>query len=183
MAKWPFLDNEPDLDPAVREAAMQLADYLDQETFFRQLQDIDGARQIVDGEHARRFGETLRAKVEAYQAALTNLTDTPQWASLAEEVKEQVAAPLQIHAKDDGSGHPPISQLRADRDACTGRLDAATDKIHQIVEGDRMVNVSVEPYFRGGVSDLEQLDAALKGLRDECERLIAPPANKKIFIR
>jgi hypothetical protein len=183
MAKWPFLDNEPDLDPAVREAAMQLADYLDQETFFRQLQDIDGARQIVDGEHACRFGEALRAKVEAYQAALTNLTNTPQWDSLAEEVKEQVAAPLQIHAKDDGSGYPPISQLRADRDACTGRLDAATDKIHQIVEGDRMVNVSIEPYFRGGVSDLEQLDAALKGLRDECERLIAPPANKKIFIR
>lgn len=183
MIKWPFLDSEPDLDPAVREAVKQLADYLEQETFFRQLQDIHGARLILEAEHARRFGEALRAKVEAYRAALTNLTDMPQFASLAEDVKEEVAAPLQIHAQDDGSGQPPISQVRADTDACTGRLDAATDKIHQIIEGDRMVNVSIEPYFRGGVSDLEQLDAALKGLRDECERLIAPPANKKIFIR
>ena len=90
-------------------------------------------------------------------------------------------APLQRHANDDGATHPSIPQLRADRDACSARLNEAIQKVHRIVEGDRMVEVSIEPFFRGGVSDLEQLDAALQGLRDECERYIA--ADKKIFIR
>jgi hypothetical protein len=61
------------------------------------------------------------------------------------------------------------------------RLQEAVHKVQQIVEGERMVEVSIEPFFRGGVGDVEQLDAALQGLREECERHIA--ADKKIFVR
>ena len=180
---WPLLEGEPDLDHAVRESAEQLADYIRQETFFRQLQNIAAVRQIVEEEYKRRFDAALHAKVEVYTQALTKLTNTPGWAALSEDVQEQVATSLQSHAEDDGSDDSTIRQLRADNDACTGRLQAAVEKVHRIVEGDRAVSVSIEPYFRGGVSDLEQLDAALTGLREECERLLAPPANKKIFVR
>ena len=180
---WPFLEGEPGLDQGVRESAEQLADFLRQETFFRQLQNIAAARKIVEGEYQRRFREALRAKVEVYEQAFSKLTSTPGWASLSEDLQEQVATPLQRHAEDDGSDNSTISQLRADNDACTGRLHAAVEKVHRIVEGDRVVNVSIEPYFKDGVNDIEQLDAALKGLREECEPLLAPPSNKKIFIR
>ncbi len=179
LTQWPFLDTEPDLDPAIREAAENLADYLQQEMFFRELSGIDTARKVIEAEHERRFGEALQAKVDAYVEALSKLTDVPEWTSVNDDAKEQVAAPLQAHAQDDG-GHPPINQLRADRDACTGRLQEAIQKVHQIVEGDRMIVIEIEPFFRGGVSDIEQLDAALQGLREECERHIA---DKKIFIR
>lgn len=181
--KWAFLDGEPDLDQGVRESAEQLADYIRQETFFRQLQNIAAARQIVEAEYEQRFHAALHAKVEVYKEALTKLANTPGWATLSEDVQEQIATPLQSHTEDDGSDDSSISELRADCDACTGRLQAAIEKVHHIVEGDRVVNVSIEPYFKDGVSDVEQLDAALKGLREECERLLAPPANKKIFIR
>ena len=173
--------HEPDLDPEVRDAAEKLRDYLEQELFFRELAQIDTSRKTIEAEHDRRFGDALQAKVEAYEEALAKLAAVPEWPALADDAKEEVAAPLRQHANDDGAAQPPIPQLRADLDACVGRLDQAIQKVHQIVEGDRMVEVPIEPFFRGGVSDLEQLDAALQGLREECERHIA--ADKKIFVR
>ncbi len=181
LTQWPFLAQEQDLEPSVREAAEQLDDLLQQEMFFRELAAIDAARRVIEAEHERRFGEALTAKVTAYTEALAELIEISEWATVSDDVKQQVAAPLRTHAEDDGASHPPISQLRADRDACQGRLSAAVQQVHRIVEGDRLATVSIEPYFRGGVNDLEQLDAALHGLREECERLLA--ADKKIFIR
>ena len=181
LTQWPFLNTEPDLDPAIRDAAERLDDLLAQELFFREVASIEAAASTIAAEHERRFGEALQAKVGAYMEALSKLTAVTEWSALTDATKEEVAAPLQRHATDDGSTHPQIPQLRADRDACVARLAEAVQRVHQIVEGDRMVEVSIEPFFRGGVGDLEQLDAALQGLRDECERLIA--ANKKIFIK
>ena len=57
---------------------------------------------------------------------------------------------------------------------------AAIKKVHDLVDGDRIVTVEVQPFFRGGVEDIDQLDAALAGLREECERLIAD--GKKIVV-
>ena len=56
----------------------------------------------------------------------------------------------------------------------------AIEKAHQMADGDRIVAVDVQPYFRGGVEDIDQLEAALAGLREECERLIAD--GKKIVV-
>ena len=181
MTQWPFLDTEPDLDQAVRDAAERLRELLDRETFFRELADIDAACDVIEAEHVRRFGEALDAKVAAYAEALAKLTGLPEWAAVSDDIKEQVAAPLHVHANDDGSTTPVIRQVRADCDACQARLDTAVNQIYEIVEGDRMASVSIEPFFRGGVSDLEQLEAAMHGLREECERLIA--AGKKIFVK
>ena len=44
-------------------------------------------------------------------------------------LRQDVAALLQVHADDDGSSHPSIPQLRADRDACVGRLREAIQKL------------------------------------------------------
>ncbi len=181
LTQWPFLDAEPDLASDVRDAAEKLRDYLDQELFFRELASIDAAAKVIVDEHERRFGEALAAKVEAYARALAQLTSAAEWPSLDDPAKEQVAAPLQQHSVDDGSSQPPILQLRADRDACAGRLQQAMTEAQRIVEGERMVLVDIEPFFRGGISDPEQLKAALDGLRAECERHIA--ADKKIFVR
>lgn len=110
------------------------------------------------------------------------MIEISEWATVSGDVKRQAGSTSSEHTpRMTAPTHPPISQLRADRDACQGRLSAAIQQVHRIVEGDRLATVSIEPYFRGGVNDLEQLDAALHGLREECERLLA--ADKKIFIR
>ena len=116
----------------------------------------------------------------AYQHALAQLVDTPSWAALRGDAKTRIATGLRAHANDDGASHPPISQLRADQEACLARLRQAIQAVHQLVDGERIATVDARPFFRGGVEDMEQLEAALTGLRDECERLLAD--GKKIVI-
>jgi hypothetical protein len=175
------LDAEPDLEPAVREAVDNLKDALERETFFRDLPDVNQWASAVRAEYDRRFREALAGKVSAYQSALVQLFDEPGWADLDPVAKAEIANELRRHADDDGSDAPALTQLRSDRDACLTRLQAAVSKVHDAVEGDRIVAVDIAPFFRGGVDNTDQLDAALGGLREECERVIAD--GKKIVIR
>ena len=178
--QWLFLDDEPDLDDDTRAAAEQLADLLDRETFFRDVADIGAAREAVEKEHDRRFREALTAKVDKYSSALEQLVTMDNWLALDENVREEVSHPLRRHADDDGSVAASIAQLRSDYEACSARLHEAIRRVHTVIEGERIAPLDVRPFFRGGIEDTEQLDAALDGIRDECERLIAD--DKKIII-
>jgi hypothetical protein len=181
LTQWRALEAEPNVEPAIRDAAEQLNDAVKRETFFRDLADIEKWTAIIRAEYDRRFEKALVEKVTVYESALAQLLHEPGWSDLAESAKDEIAAPLRDHAEDEGSSAPPISQLRADRDACDPRLQAAIKKVHDLVDGDRIVTVEVQPFFRGGVEEIDQLDAALAGLREVCERLIAD--GKKIVVR
>ncbi len=180
QVQWPFLENEPDLDDGTRAAAELLADLLDRETFFRELTDIDTARDAIETEYDRRFREALAAKVEEYRSALDQLVAMEGWSALDDDVKEEIARLLARHANEDGSQAASIEQLRTDREACSARLLYAIRRVHTVIEGDRIAPLDVRPFFRGGIEDTEQLEAALDGIREECERLIAD--DKKIII-
>ncbi|MCP4384519.1 MAG: BREX system P-loop protein BrxC [Hyphomicrobiales bacterium] len=180
LTQWPFLDAEPDLDPQLRTTAESLGDLLARETFFRELNDIEVGRTAIEEEHDRRFGQELADKVAEYMSALETLIATPGWADLSDEIKSEIAGPLQRHSDTESSSNDSIPQLRSDRDACLSRLQQAVKQVHHAVEGDRVVSVDVGPFFQGGVEDTEQLEAALDGLRGECERLIAD--GKKIIV-
>ena len=180
QVQWPFLENEPDLNDGTRAAAELLADILDRETFFRELTDIGTARDAIEREYDRRFREALAAKVEEYRSALDQLVAMEGWSALDNDVKEEIARLLTRHANEDGSRAASIEQLRTDREACSARLLDATRRVHTVIEGDRIAPLDVRPFFRGGIEDTEQLEAALDGIREECERLIAD--DKKIII-
>jgi len=181
QTEWPVLDEDPGLGAEVRDNAQRLADLMERETFFRDLVEIDQRSAAINEEYRRRFDEALAQKVAVYRDATDLLADTPGWAELSDEAKEQIAKPIRMHADDDGAAQLPIAQLRADHDACVSRLQTAIQTVHQMVEGDRVATVNVQPFFRGGVEDTEQLEAALAGLREECERLIAD--GKKIVVQ
>lgn len=53
-------------------------------------------------------------------------------------------------------------------------------EVYRILEGERLVAVSLGSYFAGGIETEEQLDAALDGIREECARLIG--AGKKVIV-
>jgi hypothetical protein len=180
VRKWPFLDAEVDLDDKVRTAAAQLGDLLNRETFYKDVREISRAARSIEIEHKHRFDEALTEKNDAYEDALRRLRGLTEWDALSADAKAEVAAPLTMHTENEAAG-ASVPQLRADREACDARLAKAVDQLYQIVEGDRVVTVDLQPFFRDGVDDVEQLNAALSGLRDECERLLAD--NKKIVVR
>ena len=116
----------------------------------------------------------------AYAVALDHLVITPGWSEIDEDQQRRLAAQFE-RGKARETEPLPIPQLRSDRDACDGRLRAAIAELRRIIDGDRVVSISVGSYFGGGIETEEQLDAALEGVREECARLIG--AGKKIIVQ
>lgn len=180
-AHWPFLQREPDLPEGLEADAESLADLLAKETFFRELPDIDVGARKIDKEYDRRFDEAVAARTSAYQAALETLQGTPGWEQLDTDQQERVAKPLATYVGKETPRSTPIPQIRAETEACAGRLQKAIEEMLRIVDGARIVKVRVGSYFAGGIETTDQLDAALQGLREECERQIG--AGKKVLVQ
>lgn len=177
---WTFLKQEADIADDLRMCATELEDLLQRETFFKELPAIEQHTRALELEYQRRFDEALDARVAAYTKAFDKLVKTPGWTEIDEDQQRRLAEPFERGMKRDETG-VTIPQLRADRDACDGRLRAAIAELRRILDGERVVTVSVASYFAGGIETEEQLEAALDGIREECARLIG--AGKKVIIQ
>ncbi|MFM0192120.1 BREX system P-loop protein BrxC [Paraburkholderia strydomiana] len=177
---WNFLCQESDVADELRTRALALEDLLARETFFRELPSIEQHTKAIETEHMRRFEEALDARVAAYNWAFDKLVKTPGWTEIDEDQQCRLAEPFERGQKREAD-RVPIPQLRADRDACEGRLRVAVAELRRIIDGERVVAVNVGSYFAGGIETEEQLEAALDGVREECARLIG--AGKKIIIQ
>lgn len=177
---WNFLSQESDIADELRTRAAELQDLLARETFFKELPAIEQHTKAIETEYSRRFDEAVDARVAAYTKAFEKLVKTPGWTEIDEDQQRRLGEPFERGQKRDAE-HVPIPQLRADRDACEGRLRAAVAELRRTIDGERVVTVSVGSYFAGGVETEEQLEAALDGVREECARLIG--AGKKVIIQ
>jgi hypothetical protein len=179
-ALWSFLGQEADISDELRARAASLEDLLERETFYRELPAIEQHTRAIEVEYKRRFDESFNARVVAYTEAFDKLTKTPGWSEIDEDQQRRLAEPFERGKKCD-TERVPIPQLRADRDACEGRLRAAVAELRRIIDGERVVTVSVGSYFAEGIETEEQLEAALDGIREECSRLIG--SGKKIIVQ
>jgi hypothetical protein len=179
-ALWGFLSQEPDIAEEFRARALSLEDLLARETFFKELPSIEQITKAIEIEYGRRFIAALEARVSVYTDAQETLVKTPGWTEIDEGQQRRLVEPFERGRKRDAHG-VPIDQLRADRDACDGRLRAAITELRRAIDGERVVTVSVGSYFAGGIETEEQLKAALDGVHEECSRLIG--AGKKVIVQ
>jgi hypothetical protein len=178
--EWQFLGEEKDISDELRAKASALKDLMARETFYRDLASIERNSGAIEMEYSRRYEGALRARVEVYTRALEKLVQTPGWTDLEQEQQARISAPLKQGVRSNERG-VPIAQMRSEREACDSRLRSAITEIHRIINGERLVTVSLSSYFAGGVETDEQLEAALAGIREECERLIG--AGKKVIVQ
>ena len=161
-----FLSQESDVTDELRTRASSLEDLLARETFFKELASIEQHTKAIETEYARREDDALDARVAAYTKAFDKLIKTPGWSEIDEDQQRRLADPFE-RGKKRGAERVPISQLRADRDACEGRLRAAVGELRRIIDGERVVAVSVTSYFPGAIETEEQLKPALDRVREE----------------
>ena len=178
---WPFLAKEPDLEPSFNEKAEKLVDLLARETFFHELPAIDQLSRDLEKEYQGRFHEAATSRKNCYADALDKLEKTPGYEKLSQEQQKVIRDPLEPYVTMDPDLSMGISQLRADIDAVTSRFNKTVEEMMRLLDGTRVVRVNVADYFSGGIETEEQLDAALSGLREECERYIG--AGKKVLIQ
>lgn len=177
---WPFLSQEADVSDELRAKAAALEDLLARETFHKELPAIEQNAKAVEVEYDHRFEEALSARIAAYAKAFDRLVAAPGWGEVDEDQQHRLAAPFE-RGKAREKERLPIPQLRSERDACDGRLRAAIAELRRIIDGERVVSVSLGSYFGGGIETEEQLDAALDGVREECARLIG--SGKKVIVQ
>lgn len=176
---WPFLRQESDISEDLRAQALSLEDQLARESFYKELPSIEQNTRVIEDEYDKRYDRALTARIAAYDKAFATLVKTPGWGDLGEDQQRRLAAPFQ-RGKHRESDRLPIPQIRSDSDACGGRLRTAVAELRRIIDGERVVSVSLGSYFADGIETEEQLDAALDGIREECSRLIG--AGKKIIV-
>jgi hypothetical protein len=179
--QWAFLKSEDDVDDAVRQAAEDLQDLLNRETFFRSFPEIDQAARTIEDAYEERFDAAVEARADAYQQALDELHQASDWGELSADQESRVEEPLERYATEDVEATTSIAQLRSDIDACKPRLNHALEELAQMVNNTPVEKVSVSRYFAGGIESEEELDAALEGLREECLRKIG--AGKRVLIQ
>ncbi len=177
---WPFLRQETDVSDELRAKAAALEDLLARETFYKELPAIEQSTTVLEVEYDKRFEEAVTARIDTYANAFDRLVKTPGWSEIDEDQRRRLAAPFE-RGKTREKERLPIPQLRSERDACDSRLRAAIAALRQIIDGERVVTVSVASYFGDGVETEEQLAAALEGIREECARLIG--AGKKVIVQ
>jgi hypothetical protein len=154
---------------------------LARETFYRELPAIDQHARELKREYKLRFQKAAQSRQKVYTKAIQSLETTPGWEKLTEEQRKIIKEPLTVYSAGGEDMSEGIPQVRSDYDAMTSRLNKAVEDMMRLVDGNRVVRVSVSGFFAGGVETEEQLDAALKGLREECERHIG--AGKKVLIQ
>ena len=164
----------------LRAKAAALEDLLARESFHKELPAIEQHTKAIEVDYDKRFDEALSARVAAYTKAFEHLVKTPGWGEVDEDQQRRLAGPFE-RGKAREMERLPIPQLRSERDACDGRLRTAVAELRRIIDGERVVSVSLGSYFGGGIETEEQLDAALDGVREECARLIG--AGKKIIVQ
>lgn len=176
---WSFLSQEFDIADDLRTRAAELEDLLVRESFFKELPAIEQHTKAIETEYSRRFEAALDARVAVYTEAFDRLVKTSGWTEIDEEQQRRLTEPFERGQKRDPQS-VPIPQLRADHDACDGRLRASMAELRRLIDGERVVTVSLGTYFAGGIETEEQLDSALDGVREECARLIG--AGKKVIV-
>ncbi|MDT0631439.1 BREX system P-loop protein BrxC [Rubrivirga litoralis] len=180
QAQAPVLRAEPDLPPEVADAAGHLDDLLRRELFFQSLPEIERHAGTLRSAYDARFEQASTDRAAAYGDALAALRDTPGWDALADDDRQSVAEPLAAYAQDPAPD-TPFSQLRAETDACPGRLVRAQQEVIRRVEGGRVVHVRAGQYATGGIHDPAELDAALGALRQACLDALAD--GKTLFLQ
>mgnify|MGYP006424609933 CR=1 FL=1 len=179
--KWAFLETEDDVGDAVRQAATNLRDLLNRETFFRELPEIDRAARTIQDAYDERFQAAVEARAEAYQSALDRLHNSPEWDELSEDQEARVEEPLKPYATDEVASSTSISQLRSDAEASESRLKKALEDLAHMANNTPVERVSASRYFAGSIENEDELEAALEGLREECLRKLG--AGKRVLVQ
>lgn len=176
----PVLLDESDLDPSMAAKGRELKDNLSKETFFRNIASIDQAATAIQAEYKKHYDTALNGRVNTYLMAIDALQLTPGWERLTKAQQLEVSRHLSQCA-DRNFNNQTIRHLRSETEACGGRLSTAIEKVHQILEGERLATVDVQKFFSGGVDSEEQLDQVLTGIRQEFLKLLV--AGKKVIVR
>jgi hypothetical protein len=178
---WPFLAQEAHVPDELCQKASELEDLMQRETFYRELATIEQHTTALEKEYRARFDKAVESRAEAYDKALEILHASDGWEELNEEQQSRVSEPLASRASAEVDADTSIPFLRSELSACPQHLKAAIQEMMELLDGKRLVTIAITDFFANRVETPEQLQAALKALKERCEKLIGE--GKKVLVQ
>jgi hypothetical protein len=176
---WPFLKTELNLDGVVRDAFALLEDVMKKETFFHSFSAIDQNARKIEEAYQNKHREAADRRLAIYTEAVEHVKAQPSWPQLTPEQQQQAIAPLESFAKP-GTANDPIPQLRSEAEACDARLKRAVEAMMRIVDGARLVRITVSEFFqRGSRMKSNSILPLVRCGKKSCTRLAK--ARKSLF--
>ncbi|MDR3485707.1 MAG: BREX system P-loop protein BrxC [Bradyrhizobium sp.] len=179
-AQWSLLEKEEDLAESLSVDACSLKELLSRERFYEEIPTIDQLAHRLRQEYERRYCEALGKRAALYRLAKQRLIETQGWELLEDAQRSRIISPIDHRAEEEPKLRPTIPEVRADCLACESRLQQAIEEMMRILDGNRLAKVSLAQHFSGGIETEDQLDTALRAVREECEHLLAE--GKKILV-
>jgi len=178
---WSFLGQETDLPEGLADRAAALADLMEKETFFRELSAIDQAATAIQSEYDSRFNAAIKARAEAYKAALDKLHAMDAWGELNEEQQSRIEQPLKARTTEAVGATTSIPFLRSELSACPQHMKAAIKQMMELIEGNQLVTLSLGDIFESRIETPAQLEAALNAIKQRVEKLLGE--GKKVLVQ
>jgi len=193
--QWPILAARSPT-PEISDAAATLRTLLASEDALRQLTKLSQVTQPLTSEYVRIYRTTFEQREQAFRAALEQVKGLPEWTSLSndpevtEENRQRLLAPLSsrlsgLDTPDLSAGDTlcrrtgaSVPQMESDLAAVESLTRDVVRHFQEWLEPEEKIErFRVAQHFSGKISTPEELDVALKTLREKLEKLLSQGAK------
>lgn len=193
---WPALEREG-VDGQVADAAAQLREALEADSYFPVSPGLAQASQVVERAYHDRYADQHRARAAAYARAIEDVRGRPEWTLVPEELRDQALRPLterrdsptddpedpQFGAPDLSGGELVCRRCRASLAQMASDLAAVDGLRAGVLRQVQELTTPEEPIERVRLADIAgigltlsdeaEVDDFLARLRDSLVRLVA----------
>jgi hypothetical protein len=181
---WPVLQKYGRPDDGLEEAAGRLKENLAAPSFYRRLPAINADTAVLAAAYGKLYRQVFAQRAEAYRAVLEEIRNRPEWITVPYELRSRVTgrleekAGLDMEIRDDLTFQPPVEQMKSDLDAVDSLRRAALLELEKLTAPQVPIRrVRLGKFVRTSLSSVEELDAALARLREECIKAFAEGAR------
>jgi len=187
--QWPVLAGHSP-DPELEKTATGLAETLGTENALEQLEKIRQASEPLANEYAILYRSTFEKRHKAFEAATEQVKGLPEWDAVCKDAdvtdleREGLLLPLKSRLGDKLDLPPgatvcrntraTVSQMESDFAAVEGLTRDVIRRLQQFLEPDEKIErFRVSDHISGKISNEQELDAAMKTLREKLAKLLA----------
>jgi len=178
-----------------RQKAESLSEQLESDTFYEQIEAIRQASDYITQKYTELYKEKHTKRAELYSKALDYVKGFPEWVVISENPdidnveKDAVLNPLKARTADDldiseedgicKTCGATIAQLETDISIVDAIRDQVVKKIQELTSDpeEKVERVNVSKLFTGKIENEEDVEEALKRLKDILLKLVAGGAK------
>ena len=181
--QWPVLEQRG-AGGELPAAAEELRSLIGAEDFYTRLDTMSRLAQSIASAYKELYASLHQDRAGQFSGAIEEITNLPEWASVAAEERATILGPLGARACQPepfldgaitcGRCGATAGQMESDIAALAGLKSRATSRVEELsAPGEQVERVRVAGFLSGALDSEEAIDQALDELRAHLHKLLA----------